>query len=205
MWLALLLHVKLGMKIPVRRELDFSDYFLPPQFFQTHLPLLNNLMATPVRSRRSLVIWLLRMIGYTSISVAVVTLVISWFRQFRKRIPRDDGRANSNGTSLRRRSSEMNGIDVISFSPRGKAWIECRQIETYWHLTLPIFTPQSAPSNPQETTTNSLSSIGSKFIGGVMNATNNARRRKRVMTISLKNVSVRQLHQNWHHRQCRAK
>ncbi|CAO3666469.1 unnamed protein product [Umbelopsis ramanniana] len=81
----------------------------------------------------------------------------SWFRQFRKRIPRDNGRANNNGTSLRRRSSEMNGID-------------------------------SAPSNPQETTANSLSSIGSKFLGGVMNATNNARRRKRVMTISLKNT-----------------
>jgi hypothetical protein len=108
------LHVKLDMKIPVSREPDFSDYFLPPQSLQTHLPFLN-LMATPVRSRRSVVIWLLRMIGYTSISVAVVTLVISWFRQFRKRIPRDDGRENNNGTSLRRRSSEMNGIDVIIF------------------------------------------------------------------------------------------
>ncbi|KAH8548337.1 hypothetical protein BGW37DRAFT_460902 [Umbelopsis sp. PMI_123] len=114
-------------------------------------------MVAPARSRRSLVIWLLRVIGYTSISVAIVTLVISWFRQFRRRIPRDDDRANNNGTSLRRTSSNMNNID-------------------------------SSSSSPQEPPANSLSSIGSKFLGGVMNVTNNARRRKRVMTISLKNT-----------------
>jgi len=47
---------------------------------------------------------------------------------------------------------------------------------------------QATASGSQDAQPNSLSSLGSKFLGGVMNATNNARRRKRVMSISLKNT-----------------
>ncbi|KAG2179763.1 hypothetical protein INT43_003546, partial [Umbelopsis isabellina] len=110
-------------------------------------------------SKRNFVFWLLRIIGYTSVSVALVSLFMSWYRQYRRRLPRDGRRPNGGSNGLRRTSSNMNNMQGSSSESEGQ---------------------QAQP--------NSLSSLGSKFLGGVMNATSNARRRKRVMTISLKNT-----------------
>lgn len=69
-------------------------------------------MPSPAHSKRNFVLWLLRIIGYTSISVALVSLFMSWYRQYRRRLPRDGSRPNGGANGLRRTSSTMNNIQV---------------------------------------------------------------------------------------------
>lgn len=151
--------------------------------------------------------WLFKWMGYSSLAATIISIIVYWYKkqnQQRPRITTSNDKLFSNSNS-----QQLNDEDVLHMNPRKKLHISTSSNsmmrrsssslsnlsnfnnERRSSLITPPPSPQSSSSilSPRSISPRSWSS---RFVDGVISAT----RKKKRMTISLKNVCIRAITYN---------
>ncbi|RUS32877.1 hypothetical protein BC938DRAFT_473950 [Jimgerdemannia flammicorona] len=186
-------HVKIETFLQDISEISRLPPHTPP--FPPHSPLPHQMQ------KRSSKNWLLRLVGYTSLAAAFVSAFLYWYRKYTKDARRLRGRRGDGGdSSVQRRiadaprTAEPNrAIRRVSSSMRDIASLQNAQatsgaIPNGRPSRSSTPTPLQQQQQQQQQQGGVLSNLGSRLLGGVMSATNTVRRKKKIMTISMKNT-----------------